>query len=532
MALQHHWASVGVALVAAVLGCRRSASEPSAGSGAGRSPGDAGAATVTVDEVQARAEPSKIEDLARTRLVDRALCRHAGCCVVSIEDAGIDRKGRTLVVAETSRDGADCLIPRPLVPQPFGSGKLDRAPSPLKKLPRPEPEAVGGDEPGEAAEATSAEGDATDESNLDCRIFDHHLVIIDKKKVRGRYTLSSECKDGGPVNYHMDHQMEVDPKAHTFTHVHNGQKGLSSWSEGVTVGLDPLRVIERFDERGTSIDWDRLLRRHTWTVPDEEALAQLKATPPPDAGEEGQAEEDGEGPTIELSAISVPKLALPASFTDAAWKSAGLGSCGVLIDGKDNGYTLHGEADAKDATLRVVASTDDVLFVEVTDDRWTGPSRSWVKDDHLELWLARQPSPSGAGNQQAADAGTAPATAVQWGIRIADGATFPAFGAPEPLKGVEVVRRGAVARVKIPFAFAGHDPQFAVVYSDGDDGKTQERLIATATLTRGDGSTLGGAWVVDPADATCAGTKGGALTLVRPSPSGGEPIGDPGKALE
>jgi hypothetical protein len=295
-------------------------------------------------------------------------------------------------------------------------------------------------------------------------------------------------------------------------------KGRSNWGSGVTIGLDPVRVIEwnQDGDNSLEINWDLLRRRDNWSVPDEEARAQLRATPPPDAGEEAEPEE--EGPTVDWSTIAVPKLELPAAFTAGGWKTTGLGSCGVLIDGDQSGYTLHGAASPGDATLRVVASTQGVLFVEVRDDRWTGPSRSWVKDDHLELWLAREPSPSGA------DAGTAKGTAVQWGIRIADGATFSAFGAPEPLKGVEVVRRGPVALVKIPFAPAAGDERFAVVYSDGDDGKTQERLIATAPLERGEGGRLGGVWEVNPDDATCA-IKGGALSVIRPPPPKGSRLG-------
>jgi hypothetical protein len=80
-----------------------------------------------------------------------------------------------------------------------------------------------------------------------------------------------------------------------------------------------------------------------------------------------------------------------------------------------------------------------------------------------------------------------------------------------------------VARVKIPFAFAGADASFAVVYSDADDGKTQERLIATAPLKRGDGRSLGGFWQVDPDDASCT-LKAGSLTVIRP-PSKNSPVG-------
>jgi hypothetical protein len=466
-------------LLVAVIGCRRNAPAPPVRP-APRRP-DAGVLKVTRKEAP-EPPPQRAVELSQVRLVERTLCRRGDCCVIALEDAGTDQKGRSLLVAETAADLTDCLIERP----------------PRKG---PPPKSAG----------------------QSCRRLDHDLVVIDKGKARPSYTLSSECEFGGPsVNYHFEEDIEVDPKAHTFAHDHHCNMGTDFWDTGVTVGLDPPRVLESRQSapKDLRINWELLRRLETWRVEDEKAAASAQATPPPDAGEEPGEEGEGE-PGIAVSALSVPKLALPAAFTGGGWKTTDLGSCGVLVDGKDNGYTLHGEASAADATLRVVWSTDGVLFVEVTDDKWTGPSRSWVKDDHLELWVEHDGWP---GLKEKG-------TAVQWGIRIADGATFPAYGSPEPLTGVEVVRRGSVARVKIPFAPGNEDQRFALVYSDGDDGKTQERLIATSELTRGRGDTLGGSWTVDPADATCA-MKGHALAVVRPVPSRDKPLADLGMGSE
>jgi hypothetical protein len=248
----------------------------------------------------------------------------------------------------------------------------------------------------------------------------------------------------------------------------------------------------------------------------------------------GEAESADE-PGISLKALSIPMVTLPAAFTGGGWKTIALGPCGVFVDGSDqHGFTLSGSGDgAKDATLRVVGASESALFVEVTDDRWTGPSRSWVKDDHLELWMATA-SASLPQTCEGVDAGAPDRTptAVQWGIRIADGATFSAFGSPPPLVGVQVVRRGQVARVKIPFPTAPElGGSLALVYSDGDDGKTQERLIATAPLERGRGETLGDTWTIEPEKARCA-VKGKALAVVLPRPQGrDEPVGDLDKDL-
>ena len=93
--------------------------------------------------------------------------------------------------------------------------------------------------------------------------------------------------------------------------------------------------------------------------------------------------------------------------------------------------------------MRAVVSTDGVLFVEIPDDRWTQTGKSWVKEDHIELWAAPADSRSA---QNLCDPPALPDPSRQWGIRIADGQLFPAFGSPEPLAGVEVVRRRRRAR--------------------------------------------------------------------------------------
>lgn len=111
--------------------------------------------------------------------------------------------------------------------------------------------------------------------------------------------------------------------------------------------------------------------------------------------------------------------------------------------------------------------------------------------------------------------------AEQWGIRLPDGAVFAAPGAPTARPRVEVQRlpapEGALAarvRVELPEA----PRAFTVVYGDGDDGRSQERLIATSALRFGVPAILGGDFPVDPVEATCA----------RPRTARSSPLPSPG----
>jgi hypothetical protein len=58
---------------------------------------------------------------------------------------------------------------------------------------------------------------------------------------------------------------------------------------------------------------------------------------------------------------------------------------------------VHGsQAAPADESFRVVATTvgdDTFLFVEIKDAHWVGPGqpvhgKSWLNDDHLELWAS------------------------------------------------------------------------------------------------------------------------------------------------
>ncbi|HEX8698978.1 MAG TPA: hypothetical protein VF815_09090 [Myxococcaceae bacterium] len=222
-------------------------------------------------------------------------------------------------------------------------------------------------------------------------------------------------------------------------------------------------------------------------------------------------------PTTQKAQL-VPQVQLPADFLAEGWKHTSLGRCSA-----DGSFVLLGKAQGKeDARVRAVLAQGNVLLVEVVDDTWTGPGAKWLADDHVELWLLGSAptsfDPCNRDEGEAKQAGL-----VQWGIRIADGQVFPAYGNPaEPLS-VEVARDGKVARLKIqlPMAPSG----LTVVYSDSDAGKQQELMVATSPLKLGRAFTLSPVWNIVPTKATCE-VKANQLVpvAVEQSPKPGEAI--------
>lgn len=89
---------------------------------------------------------------------------------------------------------------------------------------------------------------------------------------------------------------------------------------------------------------------------------------------------------------------------------------------------MHGKpTDAADASFRVLATSvterggeQQVLFVEITDDKWVGPGmrtagKTWLHDDHLELWTSNQMTWDGpCTSREDGDP-------KQWAIRVDDG---------------------------------------------------------------------------------------------------------------
>ncbi|MEZ4323273.1 MAG: hypothetical protein R3F61_37765 [Myxococcota bacterium] len=204
-----------------------------------------------------------------------------------------------------------------------------------------------------------------------------------------------------------------------------------------------------------------------------------------------------DGTTEDVASVLIPAVAEVPGY---AWKTTGLGKCALRIDASTGPFAHGGPGEAGDAGLSAARIGSD-LVVEVGDDTWVEKASSWIKADHLEIWVRTESIPS----QDC----VSKVPAMQWGIGL-DGTVFPAHGEPAPLK-AEVVRDGAGARFRISGLPAEIDG-ITVVYSDSDDGERQERLLATSPVKLGHGETLGGLYTVKPEHAVCT-VDGAALTV-------------------
>lgn len=161
------------------------------------------------------------------------------------------------------------------------------------------------------------------------------------------------------------------------------------------------------------------------------------------------------------------------------------------------GFVTYGKpGDPADAQLTVSAIDDRTIVVEVEEPSFTQGTKSWVFDDHLELWAAEAELPAGVvcvvkpGQRVPDDMSGALPVALQWGVRVTDGAVFVGAGKPKKSPTVERTELSPTRvrlQIKLPFKPA----LLSVAYSDSDDGKTQKRMIATSNVKFGDARSLG-----------------------------------------
>lgn len=435
-------------------------------------PGTVDAGSPPIDAADERAVRAAVAKTARA--IERVLCAEAPCCVTGLDEMGADHKGQELFVAELDGKG-ECLAPH------------RRA-------------AAG-------AETPDKDGDNVDQP---CKPAQFHLVARKGGRVRDVAWLAESCNI--PADFpEAGDSIEVDREKKLVSRSSGGGAAIW-WGASVTVGLDPLRLVriqkdtfDRTDHDNTtdeSWDWDAFAGTSQWGALDCKAMART-GTEGRRADAEAPAKDEQQNPArLDIHAVRIPSVDLPAAFLAGAWRTVSLGACSASFD-----YSIYGAGDSDDqADIRARAVVGgNTLFVEVWDDRFVGPGKNWVKDDHLELWLGHVDL-----NDQSCD--TEKPQIAQWGIRVADGAVFSAFASPKPLVGVERVLAKHGARFKIPLPADGGD-RMTVVYSNGD-GRRQTHVIATSELHFGDPATLGETFVVEATHAVCV-VKGGALETKR-----------------
>lgn len=225
----------------------------------------------------------------------------------------------------------------------------------------------------------------------------------------------------------------------------------------------------------------------------------------------------GESEPVEQVAYSIAKVSLPAAFVESGWKTTSLGSCASAFDATAvRGFVIHGQkSGAEDTAMKVVASTTGELFVEVTDDMLVPSSTGkWIHADHLELWLS--PDEPEKMNMDCVERRTK--KTWQWGIDANSGVVHVAHGKPtQKLVAERVATKGGVRfKISIP----AEAKSITVVYSDSDDGKTQERLLATSAFKFGNLETMGEFNKIAEEEAVCVLAGESLVAKIRPRNSG------------
>jgi len=312
------------------------------------------------------------------------------------------------------------------------------------------------------------------------------------------------CNDGyGAAGMGED---TVTVSANRLVHAQNGGSAWR-WSTTHEIRLSPLTLLSEAESGFWTMGSNSERSAFSWT-----AFAGDESWFSPVCDDEGNPPDHGIGmgsEAPEIGYVLVPQL---AALPDVDWPSTALGACAAAIDSAGaRRFVVHGAPGAADdAAMKVLMTGPREIVVEVSDDRWASGAASWLHDDHLELWVAdRRPAHRYGEHCLEEDQSDR-----QWGIRVADGEVFAAHGDPPVPPAVTVARAaagpGTTARLVI--RLPGDFEAVTVVYSDSDDGKSQERLIATSPVKFGRSETLGSFQLVPPAKASCV-ERDGALAV-------------------
>jgi len=172
----------------------------------------------------------------------------------------------------------------------------------------------------------------------------------------------------------------------------------------------------------------------------------------------------------------------------------------VVTSKGGDGFLVFGKpGTARDPRFRVLALASRVLVVEIADRKLSAAGKTWVNDDHLEVWAGDELPSYYTHCVQRGPAGNVTAegktvAAQQWGIRTSDGTVFRGWGNPvsDPkVERAELASSDAGTLIRFRITFARDLASVTVAYSDSDDGKRQKRLTATSRIMLKDPLSLG-----------------------------------------
>lgn len=404
-----------------------------------------------------RASPTAPIDLQATLCGERRPCR-----LIERHDAGRDAQGRPLVVAKLA----------------LFDGK-----------PKPDDHALRA--PGE------------------CDAYEYWSAALDTTAVADVHKLVDVCNDGYGAAEVGEDTVTVGPN--TFEHEQSGGSAWR-WSNTLALSLSPLRPRMTASRGFWSVDvhfsaerwsWDDFSGKAAWFTPACNASGDWDGVGSGNvAGEDAEVGGDVDAPPAYAFAyLPIPAVALDAAFASGGFRSASLGRCAAAVDSTGaRGFVIHGAPGAAtDASMKVVAAAGGKkLFVEVRDDVFIRQARTWLFEDHLELWIAdanlpdfgAQCVPRGKGRLD------------QWAITLDGDVIAAKRGTDAKALGV-VHATGPDGSERFAIDLPPYTATLALIYSDSDDGKTQKRLLSTSKLRRDVPESLGAFESIPPTSATC-----------------------------
>lgn len=327
-----------------------------------------------------------------------------------------------------------------------------------------------------------------------CQPHEYWLITLDGTAIAQTQQLLVACADGRPAGASED---KVIVAPNTFTYRLRSGSAWKSVKERV-LRLSPVTLVSESSEQSwvpglhaisSGWSWEDFSGETSWYSP----WCHLP---------------DGTGPATQPAAgpgsyryLPIPLVKTGAELQGGSWTTTSLGSCALTIDSTGKrGFLLQGEpGSAEDASLSAVLVSEADLLLEVRDDHWVRGGRNEPSYDHLQLWL---------GPKVAFDRCVSPLLMPrQWSIRVSDGKVIPGFGSPPrdrlQVERQEVVVRGGRTVMRLHVVLPLPLGSITVAYSDSDDGKAPERVLATSALVPGLLPTLGAAQVIAPRKAVC-----------------------------
>ena len=277
------------------------------------------------------------------------------------------------------------------------------------------------------------------------------------------------------------------------------------WSTTRTLQLDPLQVVaeQRSGEWAIGPNW----WHEDWDWPSLSGEAEWWAPACGDSRDLMREPADG----YRYSPIPMVQPAdLPADIG-----SADLGSCATQFDQGRPGHVIWGDAGdvfAGGGWMRVLMVSPGDLIVTVRQVNPAAGARSWLHDDHLELWLAPYQSYFDHCLEDGDDL-------QQWAIRLTDAEVISAFGDPTdpPVVRSHSIRPESTDPQTVIVTTRLGLPDWAdavtVVYSRGDGDERQVWMAATSALAYGVGATVGQARTLPAGSLACV-VRDGWLDLV------------------